>query len=192
MKDIKAILNENAKDLTDEQVKAISDAVGENYRSIVEMEKKTTRISELEEQNKTLSEQVEGLKGDGEELESLRKTVEDYKAAEEDRKNKEAEQQKRDSFRVLFDKAVGENEFANDLIRETVFEKAYNECKDNAAINASDALEKYTKDVDGIFKNPQHDPAKMPKADDIKGKKNSADDVKKSFAAQLFSSNKGV
>lgn len=190
MKDIKAILNENAKDLTDEQVKAIADAVAENYRSIVEMEKKTSRISELEEQNKTLSEQVEGLKGDGEELELLRKTVEDYKAAEEDRKNKEEEQQKRDSFRVLFDKAVGENEFTNDLIRETIFEKAYNECKDNAAINASDALEKYTKDTDGIFKNPQHDPAKMPSLDDISKKKPSEKEAKKSFADMLFSANR--
>lgn len=170
MKDIKAILKEHGEALSDEQRDAIISAVGENYRTIEEVEKKAERIKTLEEQNQALTEQVGKLEGDGEELENLREKVKAFQQAEETRKAEQDEQQKRDSFRVLFDKAVGENEFTNDLIKETIFEKAYNECKDNAAINASDALKKFTQDKDGIFKNPQQDPAKMPTAEQVSSK----------------------
>lgn len=165
MKDIKAILA--GFTLTDEDRESIIREVGENYRSIVEVTKKTQRIEELEEQNKALTEQVGNLEGDGEELERLRKQVSDFEHQEETRKANELENAKRDSFRVVFDAALGDKEFTNDIIRESIFERAYKECGENAAINAKDAIETLTKDTEGIWKNPQQDANKMPDPNDI-------------------------
>lgn len=190
MKDIKAILSEHGEALTDEARQAIISAVGENYRSVEEMTKKADRIKTLEEQNESLTEQVGKLEGDGEELEALRKQVEDFKAAEKTRKDAEKEQTKRNDFRTVFDAAVGENEFANDLIRETVFEKVYAQCSAKTGADAKSILDDTVRDMDGVFKNPQQDPRKMPSPDDISKKKPSEDEAKKSFAEMLFSTNR--
>lgn len=188
MKDIKAILSDSGAELTDEQVKAICDAVGENYRSKEETDKKAARIKELEEANESLAKQVEEINLDSEELESLRKSVSEYKNAEEERKAKAEEQHKRDQFMTVFDAAVGEQEFANDLIRSTVFEKVYAKCAENTGINAKDVLEEVTKDLDGVYKNPQLDPMRMPKPEDMKSGNadSSVAKSKKALAAQLF------
>ena len=165
MKDIKAILE--GITLTDDDREAIIKEVGENYRSIVEVTKKAQRIEELESQNKALTEQVGNLEGEGEELENLRQQVNQFAEAEERRKANELEASKRNNFRVIFDAALGDRKFANEMIGETVFNRAYEECGENAAINAKDAIEKLTKDMDGIWKNPQTDAEKMPSQKDI-------------------------
>lgn len=165
MKDIKAILS--GFTLTDEERETIIREVGENYRSIVEVTKKAQRIEELEEQNKALTEQVNNLEGSGEELQSLRDQVNAFAEAEEKRKADEIEAAKRDSFRVLFDAALGDKAFTNDIIRDSIFEKAYSQCKDTAGYDVKEAIESLTKDTDGIWKNPQNDPAKMPSQNDL-------------------------
>lgn len=169
MKDIKAILE--GITLTDEEREGIIREVGENYRSIVEVTKKAQRIEELETQNKALTEQVSGIDGKDEELKTLRDTINAFERKEEERKANELEAAKRDSFRVVFDAAIGDKVFANDMIRETIFEKAYKECGENAAINAKDAIDNLTKDTDGIWKNPQRDANKMPNQNDISNNK---------------------
>lgn len=190
MKDIKAILEESGATLTDEQAKAICDAVGLNYRSKEETDKKASRIKELEEANANLSKQVEETKGDSEELETLRKTVADYKEAEEKRNAEEEEQKKRDQFMTVFNAAVGEQEFANDLIMNTVFEKVYAKCSETTGADAKSILEDTVRDMDGVYKNPQHDPAKMPSPEDVSKKKPSEKEAKKTFADMLFSANR--
>ena len=185
MKDIKAILE--GITLTDEDREAIIREVGENYRSIVEVTKKAQRIEELETQNKALTEQVGNLEGDGEELESLRKQVSQFAEAEERRKANELEASKRNNFRVIFDAALGDRKFANEMIGETVFNRAYEECGENAAINAKDAIEKLTKDMDGIWQNPQKVKEKMPSQNDISNNKDhEARDDAKTIAGFMF------
>ena len=160
MKDIKAILA--GITLTDEQREEIIREVGENYRSIVEVTKKAQRIEELEGQNKALTEQVNNLEGDGEELENLRKQIADFEAAEEKRKTDELNAAKRKDFEVLFNAALDGKEFANNIIRDTVFEKAFTKCNETVGYKPEDAIEELTKDTDGIWKNPQRDVNKMP------------------------------
>lgn len=187
MKDIKAILSEHGEALSDEARQAIISAVGENYRSVEEVAKKADRIKALEEQNESLTEQVGKLEGDGEELEALRKQVEDFKAAEKTRKDAEKEQAKRNDFRTVFDAAVGENEFANDLIRETVFEKVYAQCSAKTGADAKSILEDTVRDMDGVFKNPQQDPHKMPEPGDISTVKDTGEDAaRKTIADFMF------
>lgn len=177
MKDIKAILAEH--ELGDEVRAAIERNVRENYRTISEVTQKAERISELEKQNGELSEQVKALEGDGEQLEALRKQVADFEAAETARMEAEAEKAKRDSFRSVFDKAVGEREFANQLVEDTVFERVYKACQCDTGLGAKEALDTAVKDADGIWKNPQKDPAKMPNPDDVSaGRQKTAQEVK--------------
>lgn len=188
MKDIKAILS--AFELSDDDREAIIKEVGENYRSIVEMTKKTDRIKELEEQNQALTEQVGNLEGDGEEVEKLREQVKTFEEAEAQRKAEAEEAAKRDQFRAVFDAAVGEREFSNDIIRDSIFDKAYARCTETTGLDAKKVIEEMTKDAEGVWKNPQQDVRKMPNPSDISNKKPSADDAKKTFADMLFSANR--
>lgn len=185
MKNIETILK-GYEALTDDQRDEIVQAVNENYRSIEEVTKKTERISELEEQNAALTEQVGSLQGDSEEVEKLRKQVSDFEAKETERKQREEEAQKRDSFRVLFDEAVGEREFVNDLMRDTVFEKAYTQCQSQNGVGAKAALDEVTKDIDGVWKNPQQDVKRMPDISDITNKKSGVNEASKNLLQQLF------
>lgn len=184
MKDIKAILSEHELDSSVSE--AIIKAVNENYRTIDEMEKKAKRIDDLTAQNKALTEQVGELQGDGEEVEKLRKQVADFQEAEEQRKATEAENEKREAFRVTFDAAVGERKFANDLVRNSVFESVYSTCSEDAGAGAKDTLEALTKDMPGVWENPQNAPHNMPNAADLSTQSSGTDATKRSFARSLF------
>lgn len=165
MKDIKAILA--GFNLTDEERETIIREVGENYRSVVEMTKKAQRIEELEGQNKALTEQVSNLEGEGEELEKLREQVNQFAEAEERRRANEEEASKRETFKARFNAAVGDREFTNDLIRDSIFEKTYAKCSGTIGYDPKEAIEELTKNTDGIWKNPQQDPNKMPSQNDL-------------------------
>ena len=184
MKNIQAILE--GYELTDEQRSKIAAEVDENYRSIEEIEKRRARIVELEEQNAALTEQIGSLQGDSEEVEVLRKQVQDFETQETERKQREEEAQKRDSFRVLFDAAVGSNEFANDLMRDTVFEKVYAQCQSDTGKGAKEALDAVTKDVDGVWKNPQNDVHKMPEQSQLATKKETGEAAAKETIKQFM------
>lgn len=187
MKDIKAILSEHGENLTSEQVEKITEAVNSNYKTINEYQKKTERISQLETKNEELTEQVGNLKGDSEEVEKLRSQVELYMQEEKDRKEKEEAQAKRDQFKQVFDSAVGERVFANDLVRESVFDRVYKKCSEDTGAGAKETLESLTKDMPGVWENPQHAVHMMPNAADISTITNdSAAAAKKSLLSQLF------
>lgn len=185
MKDIKTILE--GFDISDDVRDSIIREVTENYRTIAEVENKTQRIADLEKQNEALTEQVGNLEGEGEELEKLRDQVREFTEAEEKRKADETERAKRDSFRVLFDAAVGEREFANDIIRDSIFDKAYSRCSENTGFDAKDAIAELTKDTEGIWRNPQNDPRKMPNPNDLSNNKDrKAENDEKTIAAFMF------
>lgn len=184
MKDIKAILKDNG--IEDDQVEKIAKDVIENYRSIDEVNRKASRIKELETEIESLQEKVKNSETDSETIESLKNQVAEFEQREQDRQNKEKEEAARNSFRETFNAAVGDKKFANDLMRETVFEKAYSMCGETSGLGAKDALEKITQNLQGVWINPQHDPAKMPGAKDVDDKTEEIATTKKAFAKQLF------
>ena len=185
MKDIKAILA--GFNLTDDEREQIIREVGENYRSIVEVTKKTQRIEELEQQNQALTEQVGNLEGTTEEIETLRNTINEFQAAEERRKANETEAAKRESFRVLFDSALEGKEFTNGMIRDSVFEKAYEKCAESAGYDVREAIKGITDNMDGIWKNPQRAAEKMPSQSDISSnKEHDAKSDKQTIANFMF------
>lgn len=183
--DIKEILE--GYGLTDEQVSTISAKVVENYRSIAEVTKKDKRIEELTDQVDDLNQKIEEAAESGQKVDELQAVVDEFRAKEEERKQAAEEQARRDSFTAVFDSAIGDREFANDLMRETVFEKAYSMCQGDAGIGAKDAIESVTKDVEGVWVNPQHDPKRMPGAD-LTGNQQTKATSKRAFANLLFGS----
>lgn len=188
MKDIKSILKEHVEGIDAEVVDKIAAEVIENYRTIDEVGKKTDRIASLEKELQERDEAIKNLDENAQELETLRDQVSKYEQAEADRIEAEQEAEKRSSFETVFNTALGERKFANSLIRETILNKAYAMCGENSAINASDAIEKLTKDEEGIWINPQTDPHSMPSDFDLgKAKDNDADTTKREFALRLFS-----
>lgn len=165
MKDIKAILE--GIEIEDEAKSRIIEEVNANYRTIKEMDGKKERIAELEKANEELSGQIKALEGDGEEIESLKVKIAEFEQAEKDRKAKEQEAQRRTEFEAVFNAAVGDKEFSNDLIRETVFNKVYAACSATTGASAETVLAETVKDMDGVWKNPQHDVNKMPNQQDV-------------------------
>lgn len=187
MQDIKAILAKHADELSDETKEVISKAVLQNYRTIDEVEKKTERIKELEGTNKELTEKVGELEGDSDKITELQAVVDEFKAKEKQRKEADEENQRRETFRESFDKSLGERKFINDLMRDTVFDKVYKLCGEDSSIGVKEAIENVTKDVDGVWANPQQDPRKMP-GTGIEKKTPEPSASKKIFAKQLFGS----
>lgn len=187
MQGIKAILKEHAPDLNDETLEATASALLKKYRSKEELDAKAERVKQLEAENAELTEKVDSIEADSKELDELKETVAQFKEKEEQRKAEAEEAAKRETFKTAFDTALGERKFSNDLMRETVFDKAYKLCGEDSAVGVSDAIESVTKDVDGVWSNPQQDAKKMPGTNGIERKTTDPDADKKSFANGLFS-----
>lgn len=188
MKDIKAIIEEHASDLSEEAKAAILKDVRANYKTVAEYAKKVDRISELEEQAAEVSEKASRLEGDSRELEELRAQLKAREDAEAARKAEEAAAAKREQFKAAFDEALAGREFANPIVAETVFARAYDACSAEAGKSAGSAIDELVKDMDGVWVNPQRDPKMMPTLEQVSSAKASGEDnAKKTFASMLFS-----
>lgn len=153
------------------QIGALQQELAKDYRSIEEMERKNEAVRQRDERISELEGQVESLGAKAAELESagdekvaeLQRQVEEFKRADEERKAAEAESRSRAAFEGEFERAVGGREFANGLVRESVLEKAYRTRSENPAMAVEDILKGIVGDQGGVWKNPQQDPARMPK-----------------------------
>lgn len=184
MKDIKAILSEY--EIPAETASAIAEQVRANYRTVAEWTKKVDRIAELEQANAELTEAASRLEGTDEEITALKARVKSYEDAEAERKASEELAKRKAEFRKSFDEATGGKKFANGIVEEAVFERAYAHCAANAGASAKDALDLAIEGVDNVWVNPQHDPHSMPSDDQINTGRKSAEHQRKSFADQLF------
>ena len=183
MKDIKTALKENG--ITEGEVyDNLVACVRENYRTVAEWTKKVDRIAELEAANADLADKAAKVDGDSQAHEELKRELQAMKDAEEKRKADEAEAANRASFAQRFDEALEGREFANSIVRDAVFEKAYAHCTANAGADAKAAIEDAVKGVDNVWVNPQQDPRKMPNGEDMKTSRKSAEE--KNFLNALF------
>lgn len=180
MLNIEQILSE-IEGITDDQRKAIISGVNENYRTKAETDSKAQRISALEKEVEEYKQSVEKLQGESQEIENLKQQIADFEAADEKRKNDEIEADKAASFAKTFDDAVASRKdgtgtaFANDLMRESVLAKVREMCEGDTTIGVSEAIESVTKNVAGVWANPQkREPAKMPTSVENKDDKQKA------------------
>lgn len=170
MKNVVEILKELGFELDEEKARQVDEAVRENYKTIAEFDQKMgkmgeaqKRIEELEAEIAKRDEAIQGMSGTAEELESYKQQVADYQKRDAEAKAKAEEEAKRESFRTMFDEALGGRKFANDIMAQAIFDKAYNGVA-NADVNACKAyVDSLTAEMPGVWSNPQADPKKMPK-----------------------------
>lgn len=185
MQDIRTILSEHAEGISDEAKAEIEKAVKANYKTVAEWEKKTTRIATLEEQVNELSAKVAET-GDAEKkIQEMQTALNGYKAADEQRKAEEEKAAKRNEFSAKFNEAVEGREFANEIVRQSVFDQAFTRCEQESGLGAKDAIEAIIAEQQGIWANPQTDPRKMPSKDQLTASRDNEQE-KRNFASLLF------
>lgn len=194
MKTVQDILKENG--IEGEVADAIAKEVGENYRTIAETQQKGERIQALTDENAKLSEELAKVKeldgSNAEELAKLKEHIAELEGESEKRKAEDEEKAKAASFADSFKAALGDREFSGPIVRDAVMAKARKLSDDNPDLTVEEAIARAVGDGQGVWRNPQRDPNKMPI--DVKGgttevtsleqvKDMSTDDINKNWSA---------
>ena len=194
MKTVQDILKENG--VEGEVADAIAKEVGENYRTIAETQQKGERIQALTDENAKLSEELAKVKeldgSNAEELAKLKEHIAELEGESEKRKAEDEEKAKAASFADSFKAALGDREFSGPIVRDAVMAKARKLSDDNPDLTVEEAIARAVGDGQGVWRNPQRDPNKMPI--DVKGgtaevtsleqvKDMSTDDINKNWSA---------
>ena len=129
------------------------DQAAENERLKAQVSEQTATISNLEKAS-----------GDAE---ATRKELERYKQEEADRKKAEKEAETDRILTEAAEQALDGNEFVNDFTRNHFLAELKKAIADpaNKGKRAVALFEEMTKDLDGIFKNPQQEKLKIPGVD---------------------------
>lgn len=169
MKTVQDILKENG--IEGEVADAIAKEVGENYRTIAETQQKGERIQALTDENAKLSEELAKVKeldgSNAEELAKLKEHIAELEGESEKRKAEDEEKAKAASFADSFKAALGDREFSGPIVRDAVMAKARKLSDDNPDLTVEEAIARAVGDGQGVWRNPQRDPNKMPI--DVKG-----------------------
>lgn len=129
-----------------------------------EVERMKTALSDRDNTIKKLEE----ASGDAE---ATRKELERYKQEEADRKKAEKEAETDRILTEAAEQALDGKEFVNDFTRNHFVAELKKAIADpaNKGKRAVKLFEEMTKDLDGIFKNPQQEPLKIPGVDRHEG-----------------------
>lgn len=142
------------------------------------------QVKELESLRTQLAEKdqtIAGLEKAGGDAKKMAEELEKYKQAEAERKKAEREAQADQILTAAAEQALEGKEFINDYTRAHFVAELKKAIADPANKGKSPAklFESMTKDADGIFKNPQQEPLKIPKVDNHQGKPMSKEDIYK-------------
>ncbi len=116
------------------------------------------------EENKTTIANLEAAKTD---LGKMQEELERYKEAEKERADAEKAAQLDAILTQTATDAVKERKFVNEVTKNYYIgelKKAISD-KNNSGKSAADLFDAMTKDVEGVFSNPQHEPLVIPRAD---------------------------
>lgn len=114
---------------------------------------------QIAEKDETIA-NLEKAKGDAD---SMQKELDRYKQAEADREKAEKEAQMDAILTQTAESALEGREFVNDYTRTYFLGELKKAIQDpaNKGKKPADLFADMTKDVDGVFKNPQHEPLKI-------------------------------
>ena len=117
---------------------------------------------QIAEKDTTISE-MEKAKGDAEKIQA---ELDRYKKAEEDRKAAEKAAEEDRILTEAVTSAIGDKEFVNDMTKNGYIAEVKKALADpaNKGKGAAEIFESLTKDVEGIFKNPQQTKVTVPSA----------------------------
>lgn len=132
---------------------------------------------QLEEKDQTIA-NLEKASGDAK---KMAEELEKYKQAEAERKKAEKEAETDQILTAAAEQALEGKEFINDYTRAHFVAELKKAIADPANKGKSPAklFEAMTKDADGIFKNPQQEPLKIPKVDNHQGKPMTREEIDK-------------
>lgn len=157
------ILKKHGIEVAEDKQEELKSDFFKKYKSAGEVETYKTKLAEAEAERDSYKEIAEKFDGqDPEELEGLKEELQKLKDAEEQRIKELEASEAAKGFEKLFDEAVGEKQFANPLIRTSVLEAVKKERETDQGSGIADILERVTKDQEGIFKNPNQAPNKLP------------------------------
>ena len=167
MDNIKEILGKlEGVELTDEQIAQVEKDVLANYRTKAELDNKAQALAAAEATNKQLTEELEAAKNldasNTSEVEAMKARLDEMIAEQNAAKEKSEAEAKREAFKGAFAEALGGKRFANKIVGDTVFEKAYTMSSENPAMAVDAIVSQIVGDEPGIWLNPQQDPKKMP------------------------------
>lgn len=136
-------------------------------------------ISRLKQQLEEKDQTIANLEKAGGDAKKMAEELEKYKQAEAERKKAEREAQADQILTAAAEQALEGKEFINDYTRAHFVAELKKAIADPANKGKSPAklFEAMTKDADGIFKNPQQEPLKIPKMDNHQGKPMTKEDI---------------
>lgn len=162
--EIKTIVN----GVTDEQLNQILDInsrdIGKAKGKADDQKAEIERLkADLAERDKTIS-NLEAASGD---TDAMRKELEGYRQAEADRKKAEKEAETDRILTAAAEQALEGKEFVNDYTRGHFLNELKKAIADpaNKGKSAAALFADMTKDLDGIFRNPQQEPLRIPGVD---------------------------
>lgn len=165
MKGIEAILREHLPEAERDKTEAILREFHQNYKAVEDYNRLKEKIASLEQQAEGLT---NAATNDYEaERDALLSRLAEYQRQDE----VEAEKASYELFERSFDEAVGNMragarkgrfEFANPIVANAVFHACHDACAADASLSVEAALDMVTRNMDGVWINPQRDPRFMP------------------------------
>ena len=157
----------------------LADLSGGEYVAKGKFEDQQKKIGELEKQVSEKDTTIKKLEAAGGDADTVRKELEAYKKAEADRKKAEEDARADQILTAAAEQALEGREFVNDPTRAHYVAELKKAIADPANKGKSPAklFEAMTKDADGIFKNPQQEPLKIPRVDNHPGKPMTREDI---------------
>lgn len=159
MKNVKELAKEFGLELPD----GFEGKLLENYKTIAEFDKVKGNVDKLKSENeekeatiKELNDSISEFDGEKGKLEELQQKVADYEKQEEERVKRSEEEKADEVIKNALKEAIGEKEFTNSLVEESIFNKIKSDLgkDENKGKGVKEILEVHTKDVDGVWKNP--------------------------------------
>ena len=113
-------------------------------------------IKEKVETIESLNAKINELDGNDVKVQELNKQIEEYQAKENERIANEEKAKKDAEMSSRFEKVIGEKKFLNDIVKEALMNKFKTNLEDENNKSKSDVeiYEELTKDVEGIYENP--------------------------------------
>ena len=159
----------------------LADLSGGEYVSKGKFSDQTKELESLRTQLAEKDQTIANLEKASGDAEKVQAELDKYKQAEAERKKAEREAQADQILTAAAEQALEGKEFINDYTRAHFVAELKKAIADPANKGKSPAklFEAMTKDADGIFKNPQQEPLKIPKVDNHQGKPMSKEDIYK-------------
>lgn len=141
----------------------IDKIMSENGADIENAKKSVAGLQdELKEKEKTiadLTETIKGFESTDDTVKELQGKIEEYEKAEKERKQAEKDREQDAILTQNILEVVGDKQFVNDYTKDSIIAQVKSELAktENKGKGASEIFETLTKDVEGIFKNPQQE-----------------------------------